>query len=118
MLRSWEGNPGMSEVGPNGVADDGRLGLHPADSTGECVVLQPQERPQGQADVVALCPRRACLAALHLRALLDAPVITLDRPAILRILPSRQIRHPQVAGRPVCNVAVWGDYLVYLHQPI
>ena len=44
----------MSEVGTDGIADDGRLGFEPANAMIESVDLQPQERPQRQPDVVAL----------------------------------------------------------------
>src|SRR5262245_10627511 len=108
----------MSEVGADSVADDGRLGLDPTDAMNEAVTLQAQEGAQGQPDVVALRPGAACLAPLHLGALLDPPVIALDRPAILRVLLPLKVGHRQVAGGPVRNVAVWGDYLEYLHQPV
>src|SRR5215204_5347360 len=108
----------MSQVGTHGASDDGRLGLQPANAVGEAVELQPQERPQRQADVVALRRRRPRLAALHLGTLLDPPVVVLDRPAVLPVLEPGQVGHAQVAGRPVRDVAVWGDYLEYLDQPV
>src|SRR5262249_41631828 len=42
----------------------------------------------------------------------------LDGPTVLRVLLPCQVRHAQVAGRPVSNVAVWGDDLEYLDQPV
>src|SRR5215211_2012879 len=108
----------MSEVGADGVADDGRLGLNPTDAMKEAVALQAQERPQRQPDVVALRLARACLAPLHLDALFDPPVIALDRPAVLAVLLPAHLAHGQIAGRPVRNVAVGGDYLEYLDQAV
>src|SRR4051812_48321103 len=108
----------MSEVGAHGVTDDSRLRGRPADAGREQVVLQAQEGAQRQPDVVALRPGAAGLAALHLGALLDAAVVGLDRPAVLRHLLPRQVTHPQVAAGPVRTVAVWGDDLEYLHQPV
>src|SRR5437763_16751505 len=108
----------MRQVRPYGVADDRGLGLQPTDARGEAMVLQPQERPQRQPDVVPLRPRRTRLATLHLGTLLDAPMIILDRPTLLRVLLPRQCAHPQVATGPVRNVAVWGDDLEYLDQSV
>src|SRR5438874_1667047 len=108
----------MSEVGTDGVADDGRLGLQPADAVSEAVGLQAQEGAQGQPDVVALCHGRPRAAPLHLGALLDPSVIVLDREAPLLVLLARHLAHRQLARGPVRNVAVWGDYLEYLHQTV
>src|SRR4051812_37214331 len=101
----------MSEVGTDGLADDGRLGFDPADAMSEAVGLQPQERAQSRPDVVAPRPPRARLAPLPLDALLDAAVIMLDRPAVLAVLLASHLGHRQVAGGPVANAAVWGDCL-------
>src|SRR5262245_27540191 len=118
MLRSWKADPGMSKVSADGIADDGGLGCRPTDPGGEQVPLQAQEGTNRQPDVVPLRYRRPCLTPLRLRVLLDPPVIRLDRPAEFRQLLPPKIRHLQVAGRPVRNVAVWGDYLEYLDQPV
>src|SRR4051794_27539796 len=98
----------MSEVGADGVADDGRLGLGPTDAVSEAVGLRAQEGPRRQPDVVALRLRGSRAAALHPGALLYAPAVALDRPAALRALRPSQVRHRQPAGGPVRNVAVWG----------
>ncbi len=70
-------------VGPDRSADDPRLGLVPTDPGGVEMTLQPQERPDRHPDVVALRPTGPRLAALHPAALLQAPVIVLDRPGPL-----------------------------------
>src|SRR5260370_15876606 len=108
----------MSEVGTDGIADDGRLGLEPTDAMSEAVELQSQESTQGQTDVVALRLARPRGTALHLRALFDPPMIGLYRPAVLRVLLPSHLRHRQFARGPVGNVAVWGDYLVHLDQTV
>src|SRR5262245_53642680 len=56
----------MSEVRADGVADDGGLGFDPADAAGEGVLLQAEEGPQRQLDVVLLGSGLAGLAALDL----------------------------------------------------
>src|SRR5262245_36096767 len=108
----------MSEVGADGVADDGRLGFDPTDAMSETKALQTQERAQGQPDVVALRFGRPRAAPLHLGALLDLSVIVLDREAPLLVLLAGHLAHRQLARGPVPNVAVWGDYLEYLDQPV
>src|SRR5436305_9135302 len=103
----------MSQVGPDCVADYGRLGFQPTDPMREAVELQPQERTQRQGDVVALRLPRPRLAPLHLGTLLDPAVVVLNGPAVLRVLLPRQVGQRQVTAGPVGNVAVWGDDLEY-----
>ena len=73
------------------------------------MTLQPQERPDRHPDVVALRPPGPRLAPLHAAALLQAPVIVLDRPGLLGQAQPRQLVHRQVVGRPVLSVPVSGD---------
>src|SRR5262245_47772908 len=108
----------MGEVSADGVADDGELGLEPADAGAEQVPLQAQEGAQRQPDVVALGPLAARLALLGLGVLLDPPVVCLYRPSVLRHLLTLEARHLEVRGGPVANVSVWGDHLEHLDQPV
>ena len=78
---------------------------------------QPYERPNRHADVVSLGSRRPGLAPLHVAALLQRPIILLDRPAPLRQLETPQLIHRQVVGRPVSNVPVLGDHLEHPDRP-
>ena len=80
--------------------------------------LQPQECAQRQPDVVALRFRRAALASFDSGTLFDAAMVMLDGPTEFGELQPGQFVHAQVVGGPVRNVAVWGDYPEYLHQPI
>jgi len=108
----------MRQVGSHGVPNDRGLGFQPTDALSKAMDLQTQKRSYRQPNVVALRPRRTCLATLDFGTLLDATMVVLDGPTVLRVLLSRQVRHRQVAGRPVSNVAVWGDDLEYLDQPV
>src|SRR4051794_13925633 len=99
--RFWEADSGFGEVSSYGVPNDSGLGLHPTDASGEAMSLESQERTQSQPDVVALRAGRAALAPLDPGALLDPPVVVLDRPTILGELQPAQVRHRQVVGRPV-----------------
>ena len=73
----------MSEVAPYRLADNFSLGLDPTDPRGKAMGLEPQERAQRPAEVVALGFGRARLAPLDSGALLDPAVVTLDRPGEL-----------------------------------
>src|SRR5579859_2042344 len=108
----------MSQVGSHGVTNDRGLGFQPTDAPSKTMDLQTQKRTDRQPNMVPLRPRRTRLATLDLGALLDAPVVVLDGPTVLRVLLPRQVCHRQVAGGPVGNVAVWGDDLEYLDQPV
>ncbi len=57
--------------------DDGGLGGEPADSSGEVMVLQPDENSAGQADVVTFPPWGSDLAAFDAGELLMSAVIPL-----------------------------------------
>ena len=97
----------MGAILADGLADDGRLRLSPADAGDGAVLLETQEGAQRAGDVVALRPRRAHPGPLHAAVLLEAPMVDLDAPGDLGVLQPRQLPHRQVAGRPVCPVLVW-----------
>jgi hypothetical protein len=81
------------------------------------MVLQTQECPDRQPDVVALRPGGPDLSPFHTAALLQAPVIVLDPPALLGVGQSGQLIHLQVVRRPVFNVPVSGDDLEDADRP-
>ena len=108
----------MSQVGSHGFTNNRGLGFQPTDALSKTMDLQTHKRTDRQPNVVPLCPCRTRLATLDLGALLDATMVVLDGPTGLRLLLPRQVRHRHVAGRPVGNVAVWGDYLEYFDQPV
>src|SRR6185312_1747869 len=111
VTRSCQVVQRFGDVRPHRAADDPGLGLVPTDPGGVEMVLQPRERPDRQPDVVALRPRRPDLGPLHAAARLQAPVIILDRPALLGVGQAGQLVHQEVVGRPVFNVTVSGDHL-------
>jgi hypothetical protein len=64
-------NMGSFEVGSDGAPNDGRLGFDPTDAPAEAMGLEPQERAQGQPDVVPLGFGLSALAPLDPGALLN-----------------------------------------------
>jgi len=99
----------MREVPADSLADDGRLGLPPADAGGEAMLFEPQEGADRAADMVALGRGGAYLGALDAAVLLEAAVVDLDPPGPLGVLQAGQFVQAQIAGRPVFPVPVWGD---------
>src|SRR3954447_11225083 len=73
------------------------------------MLFESQEGADRAVDMVALGFGGAHLGALDAAVLLEAAMIDLDAPGPLGILAPGQLAHRQVAGRPVCPVAVWGD---------
>src|SRR5262249_25011223 len=102
----------------DGMADYVEFGLEPANATGKAVALQTEEGTEAEADVVALGPGTACLAAFHPAELLDPTVILLDPPGGIGVLQPRQSVQFPVAGRPVRRVPVSGDHPEDSNRPI
>lgn len=93
------------------LANDPVFRLIPAHAGGVEMVLEPQERPDRHSDVISLCASRSGLGLVNPAALLQAPMIILDRPTQVGVLQASQLVHAQVVGCPVRNVTVWGDNL-------
>ena len=72
-------------------ADDLRFGLVPTHPGGVEVTLQSQERPDRHPDVVARRVTGSRLASFHPAALLQAPVIVLDRPGLFGQAPAASL---------------------------
>jgi hypothetical protein len=70
--------------------------------------LQADEGADGQADVVALGAGVPCLAAFDPAVLLDAAVLLLAAPRLLRVFQPGPLVHLEVVGDPVFRVTVCG----------
>ena len=104
-----EGVGRSGAVGADGVADASGRGFPPTDAGGEAAGFQAQEGAQGAGDMVALRAGGPDLRPLDAAVLLETPVVDLDAPGELGVLPAGQRARPQVARRPVFPVPVWGD---------
>ena len=66
----------------------------------------------------ALRPGLAVLASLHVRDLLQAPVVLLNLPTCLGKLQPHQFIHPQIVGDSVLRSTVLGNDPEPLHHAI
>jgi hypothetical protein len=98
---------GASQKLLNGRTNDLELALKPTCAGGNAMMLQPQKRANGPADMIAL---RNCFAAstsLHTTKLLQPTMICLDRPDLPRQRLALVHRQSQVTRGPVFRVTVW-----------
>lgn len=73
--------------------------------------LQSEKSPNGEANMVALCPRGAHLGLFDAATLLQAAMIFRNRPLPFRPLAVLEFTYLPVISGPVVNVAVWGNEL-------
>jgi len=91
--------PGICPEGPDSFLKNPRLGGDPVVSGLEAKEFKNQEGPKGQSDMGALRLALPALATLHMRYLLQAPVVLLDLPTRLASFkwPSSSISRSLVA---------------------
>lgn len=96
----------MGEVASDGDADDGVFRGEPTVSRLEAMVLQPDERAECTADVVALAAGGAEVTAFDAGELFEPAMILLDRPGEFREDEPGRIVPAEVVGGLMCRVAV------------
>ena len=108
----------MSQIRTNRVSNDSHLRFKPRQARVITMTLQPQERPQTQADMIAPRSGRAYLRAFDQTVLFHSAMVVFDRPGKVRPLHPLQAVHDRVVRGPVFNVPVCGDDLEYANQAI
>jgi len=81
-------------------------------------MLKSQKGSQRKSNVIALRSTLSRLASFDAAKLLDPPVIGLYCPCHISKLHALKLTHFHLVGRPVFNVAVFGDQLEYLYPSI
>ena len=108
----------MSPESPDSFLKNHRLGGDPVVSGLEAKEFKNQEGPEGQSDMGTLRLGLPALATLHIRDLLQSPVILLDLPTRLGKPQTPQVIHLQIVGGPVLRRTVLGNDPEHFHHPI
>jgi len=82
------------------------------------VTFQTEEGTESQADVIPLSNCGAVPGSLDAAARLDTAMVRFDAPRVKGVLRTLGDAHPQVAGGPVFNAAVWGSNLEHFDEAI
>jgi hypothetical protein len=80
--------------------------------------FRSHKSPQGEGDVAHLGSGRPDLSFLHAAALLEAPMVVLDRPGFPRQTLPLIGAQGQVVSRPVFRVPIWSDGPKHLDEPV